>query len=146
MQKLMSNSVSTGGEMDNLLCRLDKLCCTFTQKVIALFMKRIIFILFAQTLSCGLFAQVANGLYEGLQKCTAQRKLQNGPVTITGTMRISFLSIMTAFFIQVPRSDNQKEKIYSASDGGFYYYYGKSDRTDSGTIIRFMRYNCDYAR
>lgn len=50
-----------------------------------------------------------------------------------------------SFFIyKVPVQIVGKQKKYSASDGAFYYYYGATKQTDTGTIVSLTMNNCDY--
>jgi len=50
-----------------------------------------------------------------------------------------------SFFIyKVPVQIVGKKKIYSASDGAFYYYFGRTQQTDSGSIVSLTMNNCDY--
>jgi len=144
--QIMSNSVSLVVKWTIYCVDLDKLLLYFYPKGHCLIHETHHFHSIRPNAIMRFICSVAMVYMRASKNAQHKRKLQNGPVTITGTMRISFLSIMTAFFYTSPRSDNQKEKDLLASDGGFYYYYGKSDRTDSGTIIRFMRYNVIIAR
>ena len=50
-----------------------------------------------------------------------------------------------SFFIyKVPVQIVGKKKIYSASDGAFYYYFGTATQTDTNTIVSLTMNNFDY--
>jgi hypothetical protein len=48
------------------------------------------------------------------------------------------------FIYKVPVRIIGNKKVYSASDGAFYYYFGTIRQTDSGTIVSLTMNNCDY--
>lgn len=55
-----------------------------------------------------------------------------------------FIDNDTFFIYKVPVQFVGKKKIYSASDGGFFYYYGTVKQTDTGSILNLTMHNCDY--
>jgi hypothetical protein len=104
-------------------------------------MKPFLFLLLAQTIAAGLYAQLSNGLYIGLEKMSNLSPGQNARWYHENFLLVDNDSI---FLYKSPIQIIKKRKIYSASDGGFYYYYGESARTDSGMIVRLTRHYCDY--
>lgn len=48
------------------------------------------------------------------------------------------------FFDQSPVSINRKDTLYSASEGGFYYYKGIIIKTEGPQIAKTILSNCDY--
>jgi hypothetical protein len=48
------------------------------------------------------------------------------------------------FIYKVPVKIEKKDTLYSASDGAFYYYYGKFQQYDTNTIAILTMHNCDY--
>lgn len=55
-----------------------------------------------------------------------------------------FIDKDTFFIYKVPVQVVGKKKIYSASDGGFYYWYGTLKQTDTGSVLNLIMNNCDY--
>jgi len=95
-----------------------------------------------------LFAQVENGFYKGLERmCWTTDK---GKVHCYDAPRKWYhenllLIEKDSFFIyKVPVQMVGKKKVYSASDGAFYYYFGTTQQTDTGTIVSLTMNNCDY--
>ena len=50
----------------------------------------------------------------------------------------------SAWFAQNPISVYKKDTLYSASDGGFYYYRGTVIKTDSTVVLDLKEDHCDY--
>jgi hypothetical protein len=48
------------------------------------------------------------------------------------------------FIYKVPVQIEKKDTLYSASDGAFYYYYGRFQQINSDTVSILTMYNCDY--
>ena len=48
------------------------------------------------------------------------------------------------FIYKVPVKIEKKDTLYSASDGAFYYYYGKFQQNDTNTIAILTMHNCEY--
>ena len=96
-------------------------------------MKPFLSLLLAQT--------IAAGLYIGREKMSNLSPGRNARWYHENLLLVDNDSF---FLYKSPIQIIKKRKIYSASDGGFYYYYGKSARTDSGMIVRLTRHNCDY--
>ncbi len=48
------------------------------------------------------------------------------------------------FIYKVPVQIEKKDTLYSASDGAFYYCYGKFQQIDTNTVAILTMYNCDY--
>ena len=55
-----------------------------------------------------------------------------------------FIDKDTFFIYKVPVQVVGKKKIYSASDGGFFYWYGTLKQTDTSSILSLTMNNCDY--
>jgi hypothetical protein len=110
-------------------------------------MKTIITI-FLVVLTFKSFSQVESGLYKGLERmCWVNDK---GKVECYDSPRKWYhenllLIDKDSFFIyKVPIQLVGKKKIYSASDGAFYYYSGEKQQTDTGSVISLAMNNCDY--
>lgn len=111
-------------------------------------MKIIITILLIVLTSFRLFSQVESGSYKGLERmCWTNNK---GKVHCYDAPRkwfyenSLFIDKDTFFIYKVPVEVVGNKKIYSASDGGFYYYYGTIKQTDTGSILNLVMHNCDY--
>jgi hypothetical protein len=112
-------------------------------------MKQFFIFLFSLTLtSSSLYSQVENGLYKGLERmCWTD---ENGKVHCYDAPRkwyhenLLLIDNDSFFIYKVPVQIVGKQKKYSASDGAFYYYFGVTQQTDTGTIVSFTMNNCDY--
>lgn len=111
-------------------------------------MKHIFIFFLSFTASSNSYSQVENGLYKGLERmCWTDDK---GKVYCYDAPRKWYhenllLVDNDSFFIyKVPVQIVGKKKIYSASDGAFYYYFGKAKKADTGTTVSLTMNNCDY--
>lgn len=94
------------------------------------------------------YSQIQNGVYKGLERmCWKNNK---GIIHCYDSPRKWYhenllLVDNDSFFIyKIPFQLVGKQKMYSASDGAFYYYLGKKQNTDTGAIISLTIFNCDY--
>jgi len=97
-------------------------------------MKRLYFLVLALFITAGTSAQLANGLYEGLEKNTAPY-YHHCLLLVAGD---------SLFLYKTPMLKVRGKMVPSASDGGFHYFYGAFSRRDTGTTIQLTEYNCDY--
>ncbi len=111
-------------------------------------MKIIITIFLVGLLTLKSLSQVESGLYKGLERmCWTNDK---GKIECYDAPRKWYhenllLIDKDSFFIyKVPVQIIGKKKIYSASDGAFYYYFGRTQQTDTGSMVNLTMNNCDY--
>ncbi len=94
------------------------------------------------------FSQARISLYKGLERIcwiNESGELECYDAPKKWYYESSLLIDKDSFFIyKVPVQIVGKKKIYSAADGGFYYYFGKTQQTDTGTIVKLIMNNCDY--
>ncbi|HEX6429614.1 MAG TPA: hypothetical protein VF008_18105 [Niastella sp.] len=111
-------------------------------------MKIIITIFFIGLSGFKSFSQVKSGLYKGLERmCWTNDK--GKPECYDAPRKWYHENLLLidkdSFFIyKVPVQIVGNKKIYSASDGAFYYYFGKTQQTDTGSIVNLIMNNCDY--
>ena len=105
-------------------------------------------IFFALTTTSDLYSQVESGLYKGVERmCWKDDK---GKVHCYDAPRkwyhenLLLIDNDSFFIYKVPVQIVGKKKIYSASDGAFYYYFGTATQTETGTIVSLITNNCDY--
>ncbi|WPV66328.1 hypothetical protein [Chitinophaga sp. LS1] len=94
------------------------------------------------------FSQVESGLYKGLERmCWTDDKGKHECFDAPRKWYHENLLLIDkdSFFIyKIPVQIVGKKKMYSASDGAFYYYLGKIQKTDTGSIVNLIMNNCDY--
>ncbi len=86
-----------------------------------------------------------NGSYTGLEYTGTQTDPAY-PGKLFKTYHLGDLKIIgdSAFLDQNPISIYKKDTLYSASDGGFYYYSGTVQRKDTTITIDLKELFCDY--
>ena len=111
-------------------------------------MKFIITLFLIGHVASKLFSQVQGDLYKGLERmCWTNDK---GRIHCYDSPRkwyhenLLYKDNDTFFIYKVPVQIVGKKKMYSSSDGAFYYYFGTTKQTDTGTIISLTMNNCDY--
>jgi len=94
------------------------------------------------------FSQVEIALYKGFERmCWTNDK---GKIECYDAPRkwyhenLLLIDKDSLFIYKVPVQIVGKKKIYSASDGAFYYYFGTVTQTETGTIVSLTMNNCDY--
>lgn len=99
-------------------------------------MKRLHFLALALFITARASAQLANGLYEGVEK-NAAPYYHHCFLLVAGD---------SLFLYKTPMVKVKGKMVYSASDGGFHYFYGAFSHSDTSTTIRLRlsEYNCDY--
>jgi hypothetical protein len=98
-------------------------------------MKRILLFLLLVILTASSHAQIANGLYIGLEKMSWPHWYHENLLLADND---------SIFIYKSPVEIINHKKTYSASDGAFYYYYGTTTHTDTANIVHLIRHNCDY--
>ena len=112
-------------------------------------MKFMIIILFPFCTPC-VFGQIVDGYYMGMERMCWMD--ENGKAEYYDPPRkwyhLNSLYIQndSVFLSRVPVTIHKKDTLHSASDGAFYYYFGKLAQTDSGIIARFYKRRCDYCK
>jgi hypothetical protein len=94
------------------------------------------------------YSQIENGIYKGLERmCWTNDK---GKFQCYDSPRKwyheNFLLVENdSFFIyKIPFQLVGKKKMYSASDGAYYYYLGSKSKIDTSSTISLTSNNCDY--
>ena len=94
------------------------------------------------------FAQLENGVYKGLERmCWTNDK---GKVECFDAphkwyhLNTVYIRNDTMFLYKEPIMIRKKDTTYSASDGAFYYYFGKVYKLDTTLIAKLTMNNCDY--
>lgn len=82
--------------------------------------------------------QLDNGVYQGLE---SMKGYGDGRWYHLNTVYVRNDSV---FLYKEPIHIRKKDTVYSASDGAFYYYFGKVRRADSVLYVWLARNNCDY--
>ena len=111
-------------------------------------MKIIITIFLVGLLTFQSFSQVESGLYKGLERMcwkSVKGKTECYDAPRKWYHENLLLIEKDSFFIyKVPVQIVGKKRFYSASDGAFYYYFGRTQQTDTGSIVNLTMNNCDY--
>lgn len=97
-------------------------------------MKHLLFVALTLATAAATSAQIPNGLYEG-------REGDGKPYYHHNLLLVDNDSL---FLYKTPLIKEKGKILNSASDGGFYYFYGTAARTDTNTIIHLIQHNCDY--
>jgi hypothetical protein len=97
-------------------------------------MQRLHALFLALFIATGTSAQIASGLYEGLEK-NAAPYYHHCLLLVAGD---------SLFLYKTPMLKVKGKMVHSASDGGFHYFYGSFSHCDTSTIIQLTEYNCDY--
>ncbi len=93
-------------------------------------------------------AQRYDGNYEGMERMSWVN--ENGKTEYYDPPRkwyhLNQLTIKndSVYLYRCPVILKKRDTLHSASDGAFYYHYGKVLRTDSGYMVNFYKKDCDY--
>jgi hypothetical protein len=85
------------------------------------------------------FCQLDNGVYQGLERMTGYDRPRKWYHLNTAYVRND-----TMFLYKRPIVIHRKDTVYSASDGGFYYYFGRINKLDTPLSVQLSKNNCDY--
>ncbi len=111
-------------------------------------MKQFFIFLFSLALTSNLYSQPENGLYKGLERMRWTDEKGNAHYYDAPRKwyheNLLLVDNDSFFMYKVPVQIIGKQKKYSPSDGAFYYYYGVTQQTDTGTIVSLTMNNCDY--
>lgn len=83
--------------------------------------------------------QLNNGVYQGLERMAGY-----DPPRKWFHLNTAYVRHDTLFLYKEPIMIRKKDTIHSASDGGFYYYFGSLHLQDTTLSVRLAKTNCDY--
>ena len=112
-------------------------------------MKIIILIVFC-FLTFNSYAQIDMGVYKGFERmCWTNDKgkieCYDAPHKWYHSNTV-YIRNDTMFLYKEPIMISKKDTIYSASDGAFYYFFGKIYKSDTTLFVKLIMNNCDYCR
>ncbi len=95
-----------------------------------------------------MYSQNYDGYYEGMERMCW--KNENGKTEYYDPPRrwyhYNHLTIKndSVYLYRCPVILHRRDTLHSASDGAFYYHYGRILRTDTGDVVDFYLKKCDY--